>query len=242
MTQILETMHALLRGTLSAEQAAASLGVSVERIAIYQTFVRDHVRTLLEKNYEITARIAGPDAWQALVNRFFETRPARHYELNANGESLLGLLDDCIAERRADFGPFHRELAELEWTEWRVYADRAEMPEPSHLERVTLNPTLVVLSLSWPVSGFVQAWRAADDAAAHRPPLPEGPEPEQVFVYRSRGLARFIRADERLLFAFKIAHDGLTVAEAARLSGLDTDTVDAVLRRASEAGIVILPV
>lgn len=241
MLETMETMHALLRGELSPEQAAASLGAPVERVAIYQDFVRDHVRTLLEKNYQVTAEVMGSGAWEALVRRFFETRPARHYELNANAEALVELIDECIARGSDEIVPFHRDLATLEWTEWLVYADRAEMPEPSRLDRAVLNPTLVILSLAWPVSGFVQAWRAAKDAAT-RPPLPSAPDPEQVFVYRDRGLARFVRADPGLLFAFKIAHDGLTVAQAADLSGLDPVTVAAVVRQASEAGVVILPV
>ena len=51
----METMHKLLRGEMAATEAARILGAPVERVAIYQDFVRNHIRNALAKNYEVLA-------------------------------------------------------------------------------------------------------------------------------------------------------------------------------------------
>ncbi len=238
LSESVGVMHRLLRGSLEPARAAELLEASTDRLTAYRGFVRNHVRLYLEKNYVVLHQILQPDVWEVLFERSFHRCPSREYELNANAEGFLEVLSEAIAEGDLGLSQFHHELAQLEWLEWVVYADRVEMPAPVTIERVAINPSLQLLSTEWPVASFVRSWRMGE-----APEIPDVPQPEIVFVYRDplHGWSRLIVADDALLFAFKLVHDGLKPSEAAQLTGLKEVELFSILQSAVETGILVAP-
>ncbi|RJO64844.1 MAG: hypothetical protein C4523_17570 [Myxococcales bacterium] len=245
LRETMETMHRLMRGELTPEQAASRLGSPVGRTAVYQRFAQNHVRAFLEKNFEILAALVGGETWEPLVAGYFAAHPSRHYELNANAAAF----PDYVAARaaRVELGltPFHAELAEVEWREFEVFVDPEEIARPEQLTAAVLNRTLVILQLKYPVAEFIAEWREAEKAsdASLRPATPTEESPEIVFVMRhpeSDG-ALVRRADDGLLFAFKMLHDRMDVRQAMEVSGLSEAEVRAILERAARLGLVIFP-
>lgn len=236
-----ETMHRLLRGELTPEAAAAILGAPVERLAAYQGFVAHHIEGILEKIYTVLPQLMEAADWRALRDRYFSEVPATDFEMNANAAAFPQWLEGLIEADEVDLREVHVELCQLEWSEFAAYADEAVLPAPETLARPVLNPTLRILDLSHPVSAFLEAWR--DSCERSRPALPRHPAPEVVFVFRDpRTLNHhFQAASDPLLFAFKVVHDQLGVAEAATQAGADEATVQRVLEQAAEVGIVLLP-
>jgi hypothetical protein len=234
----MDTFHALLRGEASAEQTAARLDQPTVRVRAYRDFVRGHVEEVLQKNYAALAGVLGRRRWDTVVELYFRRHPPRNYELNANAAELRAMLADLVREGALGITELHRELAELEWQEWVVYADERQIPAPQELGAPALNPTLVVLDCSHPVSEYLDDLRESD-----RPPSPPDAAPEQVLVFRepASGLAVYYRADEALLFAVKMVHEAVPAAEAARRAGLSVQRVEAILRSAVEIGLVIEP-
>jgi DNA-directed RNA polymerase specialized sigma24 family protein len=239
---VMETMHKLLRGEMPPAEAARILGAPVERVAIYQHFVRSHISNALLKNYEVLADLLPDAEWEALVESYFKAYPALEFELNANARQFCAYL----AEVGHDVGPFltefHREVAQLEWSEWLVYSTREEIPSFSEVTEPILNPTLIILEFTHPVGSFVDAWRQAKRHGDSRPSIP-GSEQQRVFVLREPTslLAMFLPASDRHLFAFKMVHEGVSIPDAAQMAGADEATVRSILTDAADAGLVILP-
>lgn len=239
---VMETMHKLLLGQLAPEEAASILGAPVERVAIYQQFVRNHIRNALTKNYEVLADLLPVAEWEALVDSYFVAHPALEFELNANARKFCAHLADVGSTDAPSLTEFHREVAELEWSEWLVYSTREEIPSLSAVTSPLLNPTLIILEFNHPVASFVAAWRRARRQGDARPALPK-PEPQRVFVLREPTslLAMFLPASDRHLFAFKMVHDGASIPEAAQMAGVDEDAIRIILREAAEDGLIVLP-
>ncbi len=250
LKETIETMHALLRGKLPLERAAALLGMKEERLAVYPSFVKGHMRNILDKNYATLAALLVGDVWEGLASDFYDGYPSPYYELNANAAVFVDFLRGELDAGRPGLTPAHVEIAELEWQEFATYADPREIPPPEDLEELTLNPTLAVLQFTHPVAAFVAAFREAEQgadnekAAAMTPPsLPETPESEIVLIFRhpETDLVETMPTTEALLFAFKMTHDALSPAQAAKESGLDETKVIAILDEAVEVGLVLLP-
>ena len=249
LRETMECMHALVRGELSAEEAAARLGAPVERVAIYQDFVRGHIAKALGKNYTVCRELLSDETWSALEDGYFRAQPARKIELNASAEAFRGFLGQAAAGT-TDLDPAHEreiashglallELAELEWLEFAVYAAQVEIPAPSTLETPAVNPSLQVLQFETPVASWLAARRRGDRSS----PLPSGGPGETVFLFRGpqTSYAVFVVADDALLFAFKVVHDGLSAAQAAEVTGSAPGDVEAAIQRAAELGLVLRP-
>jgi hypothetical protein len=136
---------------------------------------------------------------------------------------------------------FHAEVAELEWTEFLVYASEADVPQRDTLPRLGLNPTLVVLDFRYSVATFVKAWRGRSSSRGPSPEPIMSPSPERVLVYRDpeSHLAVIRQATDDILFALKMTAENTSVAEAVRLSGCAEDSVADALERARRAGLVV---
>jgi hypothetical protein len=240
--QVMETMHKLLRAEISPAEAAAILQAPVERVAIYQNFVRNHIRNALTKNYEVVAQLLPTVEWEGLVESYFEAHPALDFELNANAGRFCDHLATVDSSVAPSITAFHREVAELEWSEWLVYSTREEIPSLSEVATPILNPTLIILEFAYPVASFVAHWRRAQ-RQAEQLPTPPAPEAQRVFVLRDPEslLAMFLPANDRHLFAFKMVHDRVPIAEAAQLAAVDEETVRSIMREAASDGLVILP-
>lgn len=235
-------MHRLLRGELAPAKVAEHFNAPTERVAIYQQFARNHIRFLLEKNFQVLSSVLSQATWDELFEEYFRDYPSADYELNGNTEAFTSFLEEKLAAGHPELTAFHVELAELEWQEFAAYADRIDMPKPETVTQATLNPTLGILRFKYPVAEFVDAWHEADGDALEPPRLPE-PEEEIVFVMRhpQSRLAVFHRASESLLFAFKLAHDELDVDQAAKQAGITPDLVEQILNLAARIGLLILP-
>jgi hypothetical protein len=242
MLESMRAMHELLRGEATPEETGKALGgAPPERLAAYQGFVRGHIEGILTKAFPTLAELVGHCAWHAVGREFFRDVPPADYELNACAEAFPAWLSARIEAGESDLSEFHVEVAELHLAEFAAFADEARIPAPGDLDAPTLNPTLRVLELTYPVAEFVARWRRREREGA--PPVPAEPAPEVVFVFREPGgfRHRFERADDNLLFAFKVVHDGVPLAEAAEAAGAPEALVRQVLGEAAEAGLVILP-
>jgi uncharacterized protein len=239
---VMADMHRLLRGEIDARAAAERLGAPVERLEVYAGFVRRHVRSVVTKDYPILSEVLAPEVWARLLDRFFAEHPSRHYELNANAGPFRELLSQEASLPDGEVGEAHVELAELEWQELVAYFSTEEIPDASAVSIPTLNPTLRVLQLAWPMASFVDAWREAD-TPSQRPTLPDAPAPETALVLRHprTHLALLHRADDGLLFALKIAHDRIPQTEAAAAVGIPEPDARALLERADRLGLIVLP-
>jgi hypothetical protein len=243
-TGVMEAVHRALRGEVDVGQAAGDLGVSGSRLALYAGFVRQHVRTAVEKNHSVLAALLRGPTWEALVDGYFRTHPPKSYELNAAAEGFRAFLAAEEEAGRHGMAPFHLELAELEWQEWVAYAHPDCTPLPAEVTQPTLNPTLRILRFDHAVAAFVEAWRGAErEGREDRPAVPDAPAPETVLVFREPAseLAFFYRATDALLFALKVAADGLDVQGAASVAGLPKSRVRDLLDRAADIGLIVLP-
>jgi hypothetical protein len=243
-TEVMEVVHRVLRGEEDVAAAARDLDIPERRLAVYAGFVRQHVRTAVEKNHSVLAALLRGPAWEALLDGYFRDHPPASYELNAAAEGFRGFLAAEASEGRHGLTPFHLELAELEWQEWEAYAHPDRIPQPAEVRRPVLNPTLRILRFEHAVSGFVEAWRDAERAGRdERPEVPAEPAPETVLVFRDPAseLAFFYRATDALLFAVKVTTDGLDVPEAAALAGVPEATAQDLLDRAAAVGLIVMP-
>jgi hypothetical protein len=204
---------------------------------VYARFVRQHVRTVLEKNFTVLAELLPPARWNQLVDGYFTSQPSHHWELNANAEAFPDFVLQQASLPGSALTGLHAELALLEWQEFVVFTAPDRWPT-APAGRWVLNPTLALLQFSFPVSAFVTAWRASPPE--HRPAPPDEEAPETVMLFRHPETERvvFHRADEPLLFAFKVAHDGLSPEQAAQATGLGVEEVVERLSRASQLGLV----
>jgi hypothetical protein len=230
------TVHRVLRGEVPVEDGAAALGCDARRLRIYREFVRGHVQTALEKNYEITRATLPAPTWEALVEAYFAAFPTAHWELNAAAEPFPAWLETRIGLHEG-LHPFHCELAQFEWEEFAAYSNRAEVP--AAVEAPTPNPTLSILQLAHPVAAFVQAWNAGE-----RPAIPAPlPAPRLTFLFRHprSGKVMYQDATDDLLFALKVTHEGLDPAAAARAIGAAPELGEQALAVAADVGIILRP-
>lgn len=243
LNEIQDQLHKLFRGESSAEETASALGIErPERLDLYRGFVRHHMRSILTKVYPHTQSLLSKETWSALDDRFFAACPSYHWELNENAKPFVDFLQGCFEEGPyADLTAFHVELAHFEWEEFGTYMDSERMPHATELEQPTLNPTLNILQTHYPIFAFVRDLRKSEDDPPPLPELLEEPQTLFLFQHPETFKLRYHTATPELLFAIKMCHDGLSVAQASAASGHDEAVVANVLDIASKAGIVILP-
>lgn len=231
-------MHRLLRGELAPEAAAALLGLDaaqIPRLGLYQRFVRRHVQAALEGAFPRTLAALPAGTREALCDTYFATHAPTSYDLDAAAEAFPGFLEAALSEAPPGLNALHPCLAEVEWALLVAVRDEAEMPEPSAGAPV-LNPTLSILQVPPAVAA------ALHGAALDAPPTAEQAE-ITLLVLRNpaTGRAHALPANDDLLFALKLAHDGQAPRAAALAAGLDPDAACAAVARAAAAGLVIAP-
>lgn len=223
VAQSMQTMHALLRGQTSAEEAADVLGAPLVRLRAYQRFVRAHVQDVLDKNYPTLRAVLGEARWLPLCAAYFAQVPADDAELNAAARQLPAFLEAQLLAGAAGLTSFHAELALVEWEEFAAYINPARIPDAGELQSFALNPTLRALQLRHAVGSILADWRAWERGEREAPPAePDAAAAgETVLVLRdpiTQGYRSCV-ADAALLLAFKLAHDGLTPPVAAAAAG-----------------------
>ncbi len=201
-----------------------------ERVALYGDFVRGHVRTALEKVFPLTRKAVGQGAWDTLVEDFTQTRPARHHELNHLCEGFPAFIADT-ADRRA-LAPFVPALARFEWTDFAVYA--AEDEVPGCVERLTANPTLVVLEHDYRLCAYVRA--------RGRPASPEvGAELALLWRHPEQLKTFHMAATPPALLVLKMAVEGLSLADVVEATGMPEVELRATVDQHAREGLVLLP-
>jgi hypothetical protein len=216
------------------------LQVPEVRLAAYQRFVRQHIDSVLYKNYTTLADLVGDETWRKIRDGYFAHHPADDYELNASVRHFPGYVSDLARAGALGLTSFHAELAEFERHEFEVYSAPVEIPAPRGAP--LLNPTLAILQFEYPIGAFVRSFRAAQSAEKERPAVPSQKIAETVFVMRHPRSLRhvFAVANPALLIAFKIAHDHIPPQAAASEAQLPIEEVMAALQLAEREGLVVL--
>ncbi|NVJ22920.1 putative DNA-binding domain-containing protein [Myxococcus sp. AM011] len=202
------------------------------RVSIYGDFVRGHVRTALEKLFPLLRGAVGAEAWLALVEDFTLTRPARHHEVNRVGEGFPAFVADAVSSR--GLTPYAPALARFEWSDFAVFVSQAEAPAP--VERLTPNPTLVVLEQPFRICAWV---RARGQGAARGPEA--GDELALLWRHPERLVTYYQEATPAALLVLKMAVEGLSASDVATATGMpEADILDSVARLSRE-GLVLAP-
>jgi hypothetical protein len=199
--------------------------------------VRGHVGTALDKNYPVTRALL-PDVWQALSDAYFRDVAPTSWELNAAAESFPAWLETRVG-RHEGLLAFHVDLASFEWEQFAAYVSVEHVPDPATLSAPVPNPTASVLQLAHPVAGFIGAWNAGERPA---PPAPLA-SPQLTFLFRHprTGRVMYQVATDDLLFALKVAAEGLDPVAAAASIGQPPEAARRAMAFAADVGIVVAP-
>jgi uncharacterized protein len=203
---------------------------SRSRVALYGQFVRFHVRTTLEKVYPLTQAAVGEERWKQLVEDYTATRPARHYEMNRLGEAFPAFVAD-VAEARG-LPAFTPALARFEWADWAVYASEEQVP--SRVERLTVNPTLMVLQHPFRLCAYYRAKGAGPAPAV-------GDEVAFLWRHPRQLVSWFMSANDRALLVLKMATEGLSAGDVAAATGVPEGNVLRAVEECAEDGLVLTP-
>jgi hypothetical protein len=199
------------------------------RVALYGHFVRNHVRSTLEKLFPLTVASMTPERWAELARDYDATRPSRHYEMNRMGEGFPGFLADVTAAR--GLPEFVPALARFEWADWAVYVSQEPAPQ---VERLTVNPTLTVLQHPFRLVPYIHA--------KGKGPAPE-PGEELVLLWRHPEQLRtwFITGTERPLLVVKMALEGLTPRDVVAATGVAEEVVQQAVEEFTHNGLLLAP-
>ncbi len=199
------------------------------RVALYGRLVGHHVKATLEKLYPLAWASVGEERWVELVRAYEASRPVRPFELNHVGEGFPAFLADEV-ERRG-LPAFLPALARFEWTDFAVYTS----PEPvsDKVERLTVNPTLVVLEHPFHLCAYVRA-------KGQGTPTP-GQEMALMWRHPERLVTMFLAANDRSLLAVKMALEGLTPAQVAAATGVAEADIRTAVDACVQEGLVLSP-
>jgi hypothetical protein len=159
---------------------------SLARIDIYRQGYHARLIECLIDDYPVLQHALGEEAFEALCRRYIAEHPSRAPSLNYFGRHMS---DFCRTQPLPN-PVFAADLASLEWAVvLGIHAPTAPAigfedlgqvpPERWPGARFTLNPSLRVLRLGYPVNAYLQAYR--NDAS---PSMPE-PRSNAVAVYRT---------------------------------------------------------
>ncbi len=129
----------------------------------------------------------------------------------------------------------HPYLADLARIEQAIHKLSTDPPGiPSRVDRLRLNPALVLLPVSWQRLPE----RLQDDRAAPAP-VPNG----FVLVWKAPGSGRVraATADGHDLLALKIVSEAIAPRQAAEDGGVSLGTIDNILYAASQRGLLLAP-
>jgi len=165
--------------------ASATLS-SLERIDIYRRGYHARLIECLLDDYPVLAHALGEEAFEALCRRYIARHPSSGPSLNYFGRHMA---DFCRAQPLPEPG-FAADLATLEWaivlsihapTAATIgFEDLGQVPsERWPGARLSVNPSLKILRLGYPVNAYLQAYRQGKPTA-----LPAA-RPTSVAVYRT---------------------------------------------------------
>ncbi len=236
LEQLQRLMHDVVKQGVEVEAGAAALGVDPARLRIYRNFARTPVRTALELNLPMTQALLGEERWEALYEDYLRACPPRSWELNAAAEAYPMFLEAQLDAGREGVTHFAVCLSAFEWAQFETLRHPAVIP--AQVDATTLNPTLTLLQQAYPVVPYAARWSRGERDLSP-------PEPAEsialLFRHPTRHHCRFYAASDVLLFAMKVAHDGLSAAQAAAESGQPLEAVEAALSEAQRTGLILRP-
>ncbi len=213
--------------------------VSDPRLALYARFIASHPRGMLEKNFPLTRRALGAEAWEGLVTRFVSEHPPQSWELNRAAAAFADFLERRRNEGATLIAPFIPSLARFEHTEFSVWSSEAEVPLPGSVEAPAPNPTLEVLAHPFRLVPFVLAALHSNDGALSEPEAGE----ETVLMWRHpvTHRTRFRSAEPGALLALKLVVEAIPLDRAAAEAGMTEDDLERLLAVHAAEGLVLLP-
>jgi hypothetical protein len=159
---------------------------SLERLEIYRRGYHARLIECLADDYPVLQHALGEAAFEALCRAYIARFPSTAPSLNYFGRHMAEL---CRSQplQTPDFAA---DLAQLEWAvvlgihaptaPALGFEDLSQVPaERWPSARFTVNPSLSILRLGYPVNGYLQSFRNGES-----PALP-GPAPSTVAVYRT---------------------------------------------------------
>ncbi|MCA9560857.1 MAG: putative DNA-binding domain-containing protein [Myxococcales bacterium] len=241
LEQLQRLMHDVVKQGVEVDAGAAALGVDPARLRIYRNFTRTHVRTALELNLPMTRHLLseaplGETLWESLYEDYLRACPPRSWELNAAAEAFPAFLEAQLDAGRDGVTHFAVCLAAFEWAQFETLRHPATIP--AEVDATTLNPTLTLLQQAYPVVPYAARWSRGERDLS--PPAPAD-SIALLFRHPTRHHCRFYAASDVLLFAMKVAHDGLSAQQAAAASGQPLEAVEAALTEAQRTGLILRP-
>jgi hypothetical protein len=226
------SMEAFLTGPAGVEGLhAAHPGWEAprSRLALYGDFARGNTRDIVRKLYPLTSKLLGEAVFVPLVEAYRATRPARSYDINRLGEGFPAFVaDEAVVRGLPAWVP---ELARFEWVDFAVFASEEEVP--TRVERLTVNPTLQVLPMTFRVCVCVRA-------KAEAPPEP-GEELALLWRHPEQLTTMYMSGSDRSLLVLKMAVEGLTPADVAAATGVAEQDIQDAVAFCAKDGLVLVP-
>jgi hypothetical protein len=188
---------------------------SLERIDIYRQGYHARLIECLVDDYPVLQHALGEEAFEALCRRYIARYPSRAPSLNYFGRHMS---DFCRSEALPE-PVFAADLAALEWAVvLGIHARSAPSigfedlgqvpPERWPGARFTVNPSLCVLRLEYPVNAYLQGYR--NDEVPEVP----GPRPSAVAVYRTGRSVWRLELELAMVTLIEALADGATLEAA----------------------------
>lgn len=233
------SMDEFFRGASSPDAAAKALkqahpgwDAKESRLRIYGRFIDAHVRDSLEKNYPLVRGVVGEERWTQLVRAYFDTGPARHFEMNQLTAGFPAFVADLVVERALP--AFVPALARFEWADFETYASIEEIPSASSVSGLTANPTLSVLQHPWRLVPWIRT------AADVRPAAPAEAD-ETVLIWRHPITHRtmYLAADDGALLVLKMALENVSESDAAAAGAVSVERIREIVQVHANSGLVL---
>jgi hypothetical protein len=227
-------LHAALRDEEPVPVVAESLGFNPKRLAIYRRFTRGHVTTALAL-YPATRARLGSALWDRLTEAYRRLHPPSHWELNRAAEAFPAFLEARLQAGEPGLRHFDVCLAAVEWEQYWCMAHPAEIPEV--VAAPTLNPTLALVEQPFAVIPWLLAHERGEEPSE---PV-EAPSLALFFRNPRTDGGAYFHGSDPLLFALKVVHGALSVAEGAAAAGTTVERAQAALDYAAEVGLILRP-
>jgi hypothetical protein len=240
LSQFFATVTPYLEGRVGHDETVKALygkpqgrtAVDAKRLAIYQRFARIHRFEVVESVYlnlrDLARERQGDEAWEALVETYFQRYPMKHFELNANGAAFPEFVAAYAKEQ--GLPAWYAELADFEWWEWQAIIapdDDGTQSGPR------LSPTVELRPYAY---DFVE-WLAADPSErAHEPEAADN----LVIFWRDREhTLRREKASQLELAVLKAVAGQLTLGDLAAGTGLPLAELQETYRDLADADILL---
>ncbi len=163
-------------------QHPAPEGIEDRRLRIYRRLFIGNVRSLLEGNFPVAAKILGEHEFATLVRRFYSEHASHTPYFPEIAREMLRFIEenpDCWAER----WPYLYELMHYEWVELALGISSEEIDQVEHRrEGDLLGEVPVVSPLAWRLAYHYPVEQLSVDYTPSEAP----PEPTFLVVWRDR--------------------------------------------------------